>query len=80
MRVWSIVNLIIIIRTNLSEVLLIYYFRTPISIINMETAKKIICLRSMQAKEFFKEALGEIFSERYFLQQEKHFDQCIFVF
>jgi hypothetical protein len=46
----------------------------------METVQKITCVRSMQAKEFFKEALGEIFSEKYFSQQEKHFDQSVFVF
>jgi hypothetical protein len=42
--------------------------------------KKISCLRAMDKKDLFKNALGEIYSERYFEQQEKNFDDNVFVF
>lgn len=46
----------------------------------MESLKKIACLRAIPLQQFFKEALGDIYSERYFTQQQKHFDDRIFIF
>lgn len=41
---------------------------------------KITCVRAISTDELFKEALGDLFSERYLSNQSKYFDVSTFIF